>query len=137
MRIRLTGKRFKIKDTFQHMIGSFLLAGPFIVEGGTWDMARTMADHQAAILIAITFSIGYAALYKADPDRDPDTEASLFGVPVRYLSLMAVSYSAVIILMLLLSGPQTYGTTPIETARAISIAGVFSVVGAAAADSYF
>lgn len=135
--MRLTGKRFRVRDMFQHMVGGFLLAGPFVVEGGVWEMAAAMANYQAGILVGIVLAIGYAALYKADPDRDAGAEASFLGVPVRYISLIAVSYGAVITLVVLLSGQATYGASLAVTLKVVSIAAVFSVIGAATADSVF
>ena len=64
------------------------------------------------------------------------------GVPIRFVSLMAVSYGSVLTLALLFTAPATFlegdavyvaGTT----LKAISVGAVFSVVGAATADSVF
>lgn len=93
--MRLPGKRFKIADVFQQMIGGFLLAGPFVVEGSVWEMARNMQNYQAGILTLIFLAVGYGTLYKADKDREPGKEAKFLGVPVRFISLIAVSYGSV------------------------------------------
>lgn len=130
-------RRFKIADSFQQMVGGVLLAGPFVVESGVWDLAKAMTNLQAGILFVLVLAIGYAALYKADKDREPGKEMDFFGVPVRFISLIGVTYSAVILLVLVMSAQVTYDATTVETLRAISIASVFSVIGAATADSVF
>ncbi len=135
--MRLTGKNFKVRDVFQQMVGGLLLAGPFIVESGVWDVAKVMHNYQAGILVGLVLAIGYVALYKADTGRDPATEASFLGIPVRYITLIGISYGAVVFLIVLLSGQQAYQATTIQTLRVISIAAVSSVIGAATADSFF
>lgn len=135
--MRLTGKRFKLSDSFQQMIGGFLLAGPFVVEGGVWDIAKTMENFQAGILVLMLFTIGYSALYKADKDRKLSQELKLLGIPVRFLSLILVSVSAVVILVVLFSANIANNANLTQTIRLISVASVFSVIGAATADSVF
>jgi uncharacterized membrane protein len=94
------------------------------------------------------FSIGYGALYKADDDRDPDRESEVGGIPTRFLSLILVAYGSVPVLSLTFGAPDTFleGTyngngpsvvTVAATLKTISVGAVFSVVGAATADSVF
>lgn len=130
-------KRFKIADSFQQMIGGFLLAGPFIVEGGTWELAAGMKNLHAIVLTFIIMIIGYAALYKADKGRDVAKERKLHGIPLRFISLITVSISSVLILTFLLSAQQTMQASNITTLKALVIASVFSTIGAATADSIF
>lgn len=56
--MRFTGSRFKVADSFQQMIGGILLAGPFVVEGGVWEMAATMQSYQAGFLAFLVLLIG-------------------------------------------------------------------------------
>lgn len=135
--MRFTGSRFKVADSFQQMIGGILLAGPFVVEGGVWEMAATMQSYQAGFLAFLVLLIGWAALYKADKDRNIQKEVKIFKIPVRYLSLITVSYLAVVFLVIILAGQATYQASLIQTAKLVSIASVFSVIGAATADSVF
>jgi uncharacterized membrane protein len=107
-----------------------------------------MTTLQAMLTILIVFLIGYGALCKADDDRDPDRESEVVGVPTRFVSLMVVSFGSVAILSLSFGVPGTFlgetfldGQPLRETVgimlRAISVGTVFSVVGAATADSVF
>ncbi|KZN25022.1 hypothetical protein A4G99_00285 [Haladaptatus sp. R4] len=141
-------KRYAFADTAQQILGGFLLAGPFVVTQEVWDVAATMSLMHAAATVCLVFGIGYGALYKADHDRDPDREADVAGIPTRFISLMLVSFGSVAILAIVFAAPETFlhdglfdGHTSTDvlftTAKAVSVGSVFSVVGAATADTVF
>lgn len=135
---RLTGGRiFGLDDVAQQMIGGFLLSAPFVVTEEVWSLAAAMNRIQWSIVVAMVVLIGYGALYRADHDRDAQREESIGGLPLRFVSLILISYLSVAILSFVLSAPKTFEATPLTTAKAISIGGLFSVVGAATADSLF
>ncbi|MFW6437239.1 MAG: DUF2391 domain-containing protein [Halococcoides sp.] len=135
--------RYRIADTAQQIVGGFLLAGPFVVTEEVWSLAETMTWLHGAAAVVLVAAIGYGALYSADDDRDPDAEAELAGVPIRFVSLMVVSFGSVTVLATLLAAPEHFlADLPVDQhlpvmARAISIGAIFSVVGAATADSVF
>ena len=131
-------------DSTQQIVGGFLLAGPFVVTEEVWLLAENMSLLQAIATIGVVCGIGYATLYKADTKRDPNTEQRIVNIPVRFLSLMIVSFGSVTILALLFDAPDTFlesADSTLEMAlitfKAISVGSVFSVVGAATADSVF
>ncbi|MDZ7701150.1 MAG: DUF2391 family protein [Halobacteriales archaeon] len=136
-------KRYAVADTAQQLVGGFLLAGPFVVTEEVWELAANMGPIHVAATVGIVFAIGYAALYKADAGRDPEREMEVAGVPVRFISLMAVAYGSVLLLALAFSAPDTFVTDGTDIARAAttvkaaSIGAVFSVIGAATADSIY
>ena len=136
------GRRFKTADIAQQVVGGFLLAGPFVVTEEVWVLAGSMSALQTLVTVGIVFGIGYGALYKAE-DRDPDREVEIGGIPLRFLSLMGVAFGSVLLLALAFDAPGTFldGTTVVErvfvTAKAVSVGAIFSVVGAATADSVF
>ncbi|PHQ38488.1 DUF2391 domain-containing protein [Halorubrum persicum] len=137
--------KFRIADSAQQAVGGFLLAGPFVVTAEVWELAAGMSWLQAALTAAVVGLIGYAALYRADTDRDPDDEREVAGIPVRFVSLMIVAFGSVGVLALLFDAPATFlvdqGVVGVElwatTSKAITVGAVFSVVGAATADSVF
>jgi uncharacterized membrane protein len=146
-------RRFALADSAQQVVGGFLLAGPFVVTGEVWDLARSMSVVQTLLTVAIVVGIGYAALYKAD-NRDPDRERDVLGVPVRFVSLLAVSYLSVFVLALAFDAPGTFlvdlgantrtvlgvslsPTMLAVTLKASSVGAVFSVIGAATADTLY
>lgn len=134
-------KRYAISDSAQQVTGGFLLAGPFVVTEEVWSLAADMTVFHAVATALIVFVIGYGALYEADSDRDPDREANIAGIPLRFVSLMAVSFGSVAILAFAFGAPDTFLSaypsvrSLSTTAKAVSIGSVFSVVGAATADS--
>jgi uncharacterized membrane protein len=143
--------RYGLADAAQQMVGGFLLAGPFVVTEEVWVLAANMALVHTVATVGIVAGVGYGALYKADDDRDPDAEAEVGGVPLRFLSLMGISYGSVAVLALAFTAPTTFvpdilvgvGQEPTTTAvtlttlKAISVGAIFAVVGAATADSVF
>ena len=137
-------RQFRWADSAQQIVGGFLLAGPFVVTEEVWDLAESMHVMQALSTIVLVSSIGYGALYAADTTRDPDSEQEVAGVPVRFISLLLVSYGSVLILALLFNAPavfledlETRIGVALVTFKAVSIGSVFSIVGAATADSVF
>ena len=135
--------RYALTDTAQQVVGGFLLAGPFVVTEEVWTLAANMTWLHTLVTVGIVFAIGYGALYGADDDRDPDREAQFGVFPVRFVSLMLVSFGSVFVLAMALTAPTTFveGDTIPEVARttikAVSVGAIFSVVGAATADSVF
>jgi uncharacterized membrane protein len=143
-------RRFALSDTAQQVVGGFLLAGPFVVTEEVWVLAQGMSAVQAVLTVAIVLAVGYGTLYKAD-DRDPETERSVLGVPVRFVSLVVVSYLSVFVLAVAFDAPGTFLGEPSDartvlglsmptlavTLKASSVGAVFSIIGAATADTLF
>jgi uncharacterized membrane protein len=142
-------RRYEVSDSAQQVVGGFLLAGPFVVTEEVWLLASRMTLGHALVTVGVVIAIGYGGLYGADEDRDPDREADIAGIPLRFMSLMAVSFGSVTVLALTLTAPRTFliyqgileNPTPVllatTTAKAVSVGAIFSVVGAATADSIF
>ena len=138
-------KRYALADSAQQVVGGFLLAGPFVVTEEVWVLASNMTVYHALVTVGIVFGVGYGALYKADDERDPEREADVGGIPLRFVSLMAVAYGSVTILAIAITAPTTFvpsiipGVSDIgivfTTAKAMCVSAIFSVVGAATADS--
>lgn len=134
---------FQVADIAQQVVGGFLLAGPFVVTEEVWTLATNMETLNAVLTVAIVLAIGYGALYKADDERNPGHERTVVGVPVRFISLMAVSFGSVLLLAVVFDAPETFLETvspedrTVTMLRAVSVGAVFSVVGAATADSVF
>ena len=142
-------RRFRIADIAQQVVGGFLLAGPFVVTEEVWVLAANMAWYHAVAVAAIVFAIGYGTLYKADADRDLEREEEVAGVPVRFVSLMIVAFGSVAVLATVFTAPDAFLveggvlddptrlTVVLTTLKAVSVGAIFSVVGAATADSVF
>ncbi|MEF8936507.1 MAG: DUF2391 domain-containing protein [Halovenus sp.] len=125
---------FGLDDLVQQIVGGIGLSAPFVVTEEVWSLAASI---QWIITVVMVVIIGYGALYRADDERDARWEESIAGLPLRFISLLLVSYLSVAMLAVLFDAPTTFGATPPTTAKAISIGAIFSVVGAATADSLF
>lgn len=127
-------------DSAQQAVGGFLLAGPFVVTAEVWDLAANMTWLHAAGIVTLVAAIGYGALYKtgkAKNARDPDKEIQVVGIPVRFVSLLFVAYLSVALLVVLFTAPETFDVSRSTTLKAINVGAIFSVIGAATADSLF
>jgi len=136
-------QKHKLADTAQQIVGGFLLAGPFVVTEEVWLLAQNMTMFHSVFLVGAIMAIGYGGLYGADNDRDPRTEAAIAGIPVRFISVMVVAFGSVGTLAFAITAPDLFleelrpRTTMLVTFRALSVAAVFSVVGAVTTDSLF
>ncbi len=142
-------RRYQVADTAQQLVGGFLLAGPFVVTEEVWVLAAAMTWWHTLVVVGIVFGIGYGALYKADAGRDPELEAEVAGIPIRFVSLMTVAFGSVAVLAVALTAPTTFllgneilsaptrAAVVLTTVRAVAVGAIFSVVGAATADSVF
>ena len=128
---------FRLADVAQQVVGGFLLAGPFVVTEEVWVLAEGMSSLHGIVAVSVAMAIGYGALYKADRNRDPDVERDVGGIPLRFLSLVAVSFGSVTILSVVFAAPSTFEASMATTAKAISVGAIFAVIGAATADSIF
>jgi uncharacterized membrane protein len=135
---RLSGGRiFGLRDLAQQIVGGFVLSAPFVVTGEVWDLAAGMTWWQGLLTFVMVVVIGYGALYRAIDTRHPEREILIAGLPLRFISLITISYLSVTILVFLFNAPTTFGATTETTLKAISVSAIFGVVGAATADSLF
>lgn len=130
-----SGYPFGRDDFFQQIIGSAVLTAPFLFTEEVWRLAGNISFIQSGIFVGITLVLGHGILYIAEMDRDWDRERKMFGVTVRYISLMGVSIGSILVLIALTSASQTFGADIFHTLRVVSMISIFSVLGAATADN--
>ena len=136
-------RKHKLADTAQQIVGGFLLSGPFVVTEEVWLLAQNMTAFHSLFLVGAVMAIGYGGLYGADNDRDPKREAAVAGVPVRFISVMLVAFGSVGMLAFAVTAPDLFladlqpTRQMVVTFQAISVAAIFSVVGAVTTDSLF
>ncbi|SEP10972.1 Putative integral membrane protein [Halogranum amylolyticum] len=136
-------QKHKLADTAQQIVGGFLLAGPFVVTQEVWMLAQNMTVFHSLFLVGAIMTIGYGGLYGADDGRDPAREAAVLGIPVRFISVVIVAFGSVGVLAFAITAPDLFlaELSPTDrlhvTLRALSVASVFSVVGAVTTDSLF
>jgi uncharacterized membrane protein len=130
------GKFFGFDDIAQQTVGGFLLSGAFIVTEEVWSLGAAMNWYQFGGVVVLVIGISYFGLYGAK-NRVEAKELHILGLPYRFISLLLVSISSVIILALLFSAPETFEASLSTTIKALSIASIFSTVGAITADNLF
>lgn len=130
--------RFRLSDFVQQIVGGLFVSGPLVITEETWRLAERMDLQHVVLTIAIVFLTGYGLLYKADTQHNLriESDIGLGGViPRRFVSLILVSYLSVGLLAIAFAAPTTFGVTNAVTLRAISISAIFSMIGAATADT--
>lgn len=143
MRVTKGKTDFSLSDVAQQVVGGALLAGPFVLTEEVWTLAGNMGSLNTVVTVFVVAVVGYGALYEADTDRDADEEQEIAGIPVRFVFLMLVAFGSVTVLAFLFGAPQTFVSeegavkTTAVTFKAVSVGAVFSVVGAATADTVF
>ncbi|GAB3662858.1 DUF2391 family protein [Natrinema versiforme] len=129
---------FRISDFVQQIVGGLFVASPLVLTEETWRLADGMQIQHIMLTTAIVFVVGYALLYETDSQHNigSDSDAGIGGViPRRFVSLMLVAYLSVGLLAFAFAAPSTFEETPLETLRAVSICAIFSMIGAATADT--
>jgi uncharacterized membrane protein len=131
------GRLFGLDDLAQQIVGGVVLSAPFVVTEEVWSLAASMSWLQWGITVLMVVVIGWGALYRADADREAESEESIAGLPLRFVSLVCIAYGSVALLAVVFDAPGTFGADVATSVRAVSIGAIFSVVGAATADSLF
>lgn len=126
---------FGIDDFFQQVLGSIILISPFIFTEEVWRIAADMHAVNAGMALAFTLLIGHGVLYTAKNDRDWNKERKVFGITLRYISLMAVAFGTVGFVILVTGAHETFNASLWQMFRLVSITSIFAVIGAAVTDS--
>jgi uncharacterized membrane protein len=135
--------KFDLDDIAQQIVGGLLVGGPFIVTEEVWGIASEMSILNVIITFFIVVVTGYTILYVAVL-RDPEVEASVGGiVPLRFVSLILVSYVSSMIVALATGTPSFFArsTETVDiiwlTFKASTTVSIFTVIGAGTVDSVF
>lgn len=122
-------------DFFQQIIGSSILIAPFLFTEEVWSIARNTSITQSLLSIVFTAVLGYGILYIEKHERNFEEERHILGIRLRYISLMTVSFGAIIIFLSITATAETLGSGPLNTFKVISMISIFAVIGAATADN--
>jgi uncharacterized membrane protein len=122
-------------DLLQQIVGSIILISPFIFTEEVWRIADNMSMYKTSIALLFTFLLGHGVLYTAKQSRDWDEERQLFGITWRYISLMAVAFGTVLVMIFITATRETFSADLYQTFKVTSIISIFSVIGAAVTDS--
>lgn len=122
-------------DFFQQLIGSSILISPFLFTEEVWSIAQNTSLIQSIFSILITLVIGHGILYIAKQERDFENERHFFGVRLRYISLMTVSFGTILLILSITATAETLGAGPLNAFKVVSLISIFAVIGAATADN--
>ncbi|MFB6208398.1 MAG: DUF2391 family protein [Candidatus Nanohaloarchaea archaeon] len=129
------GYSFGKDDFFQQVLGGALLTAPFLFTEEVWRIAANVSLLQSLASVTVSFALGHGVLYIAETERDWEEERKILGLTWRYVSLMAVSFGSILLLMLLTSPQETFGASNAVAARVVALTSIFAVIGAATADN--
>ncbi|MFC6785926.1 DUF2391 domain-containing protein [Halobaculum halobium] len=127
--------RFDLADISQQAVGASLIAGGLLIPGDVWVIAAGMSLMQAVGAVALALALTYVALYTAVERRDPAAERSVAGLPLRFLSTIAIAIATSLLFVALYGLPVEGTHSTIETTKAVLVATFFTVLVAAAADA--
>ena len=122
-------------DLLQQIVGSVILISPFIFTEEVWRIADNMTLYRGSLALFLAFLTGHGVLYTAKKDRDWNEERKVFGVTLRYISLMTVAFGTVLTIIYISSANLTFNAGLSQTLKVVSITSIFSVIGAAITDS--
>ncbi len=128
---------FGADDLAQQIVGGFIFSTPFVITEEVWLIASSMNWIQWIITVLIVLTIGYVTLYRAVDERNPDREESIWGLPIRFISLVLISFLSVAVVIFLFDVPTVFEASLPTIVKAVTIGAIFSVIGAATADSVF
>jgi uncharacterized membrane protein len=130
------GRRFGRRDAIQQAVAALLLGGGLIVPGDVWVLAAGMEPHNTVAAFGFV-GLAYIALYESEVDgiRPRHRAWRVAGVPVRFLTVVALGFGMPAALALGLGLPAVFDATPFVTLNAIVVAGVFATVIGAVADA--
>ncbi len=126
---------FGTDDFVQQVIGGALLTSPFLFTEEVWKIAANTSIFQSLVSVGMALALGHGILYVAHQERDWENERKIAGVTVRYISLMAVSFGTIVLMLAVSGATETFGAGIIQTLQVISLVSIFAVIGAATADS--
>ena len=126
---------FGVDDFVQQVLGSALLTAPFLFTEEVWSLAGNMSPLQSGTVVTFSLLLGHGVLYVASQERDWETERKVFGVTLRYVSLMTVSFGTVILMIGLTSPVETFNASLPQTVKVVALTSIFAVIGAATADN--
>lgn len=133
IRSRIIPEKFAWDDLAQQIVGAMILSAPLAVTEEVWRLSSGLDWVRIAMIVAVTLIFNILLLYYAKY-QIVEQERILGIIPTRLLSLMLVSYITAGVMLYLMGviGGTVVGTG--ATIRLVVFVGLFSNIGAGAAD---
>jgi uncharacterized membrane protein len=132
---RRNASRFRLTDVAQQFVGAIVVDSGFIIPPDVWLVSANMTPVRVILTVVLVFGIASLALYAADEEHAVSRERRFAGVPLRLLSLFAVSGITSMGIVVFFREPSFYGASLATTVKAICVTGLFTTISAAVADS--
>jgi len=127
VRTRSLSEKFTTHDVAQQIIGSIILAMPFITAQEIWNLARLLDGFRIVSIILLTIFVDFSIL--------KFTMRGSIEVPwKRMISLVVVSYTFSFLILSTIGVIGNIITDPIWAGKLVVFISLFSSIGAATAD---
>jgi uncharacterized membrane protein len=125
--------KFAWDDLAQQIVGALVLAAPLAVTEEVWHLSAQLDFFRIGAIVALTLLFNILLIYYAKYQL-VESERILGIIPTRLFSQMIVSYTAAGLMLTILGviGYEVVGWAP--TLKLIIFVGLFSNIGAGAAD---
>ena len=120
-------------DLVQQLVGAISFSLPFLLAQETWDVARGMGVWRLGALLLLTWVFGYLFLEKSHLQSMKEEKIIRF-VPLRLVTVLAISYSVVLGMTLLFNLYGTWIRDIPSLIKGVALLSVFSIIGAIAVD---
>lgn len=133
LKSRIIPDKFAWDDLAQQIVGAVVLSAPLAVTSEVWDLSSGLDWYRITAMVLVTLLFNILLIYYTKYQA-VEQEKILGIVPTRLLSQVLVSYStaALMLYMMGVIGGTVTGTG--EVIRLIAFVGLFSNIGAGAAD---
>lgn len=128
---------FGFDDMAQQTMGAALLSSPFCATEEIWRLADSLSGYRLICIAVLSVILGVIMIYFTDYQRVADHRQFGQYVPMRIISLVAVSYGIVTVILFTL-GVFDYGLSlrfePVWRLKVVVLVGFFAILGGAVAD---
>lgn len=133
LKARIIPDKFAWDDLAQQIVGAMVLSAPLAVTSEVWDLSGSLDWFRISAMVLATLLFNILLIYYTKY-QSVESERILGIVPTRLFSQVLVSYSTAFLMLYMMGvigGPVT-GVG--ETIRLVAFVGLFSNIGAGAAD---
>jgi len=125
--------RFEWDDFAQQVVGALILSTPFAVTEEVWRLSSNLTLTRIFLIVLLTIAFDIVLLYYTK-FRKMESKISFLGVPLRIISLLAVSYVASTVILTLFGVIGGEVVTVFGCLKLIVLVGLFANIGASTAD---
>ncbi len=130
---RLIPEAFHFDDLAQQIIGAMVLTAPLAVTQEVWMLANELDFVRVLILVGLTLLFDILLIYYTKYQVVKNEKIISF-IPIRLFSLVVVSYVGAFLMLYIFGVIGNEITNPVWAFKLVVFVGLFSNIGAGAAD---